>query len=170
VERKAAVAVANKEYEIIINELNGLLNVDRTMRVAMSSLLAAQKRRIFQEGQAANESKIGTYSKKKISISRKNQAKDTGHTYFKGGYSQYKSEIGRNPGYVNLRNTDQMMMDYGVFVLGNNEYGLGFNNDLNFDKTQWMEEKYNKDIFDEATREGEMVENIILLEVDRLMK
>jgi hypothetical protein len=160
----------DREYNLIISELNGLMNVDRTMRVALTTLLALQKRRIFQEGQTAGNSKIGTYSKKKISIATKNQAKDTGKTYFKGGYAEYKTLIGKNPGYVNLRNTDQMMMDYSVHVLGSNEYGLGFNNDFNFNKTQWMEEKYNKDIFDESTQEGDALENLILIELNKAIK
>lgn len=160
----------DREFSIMINELNNLLNVDKTMRIAMSSLLAAQKKRIFQEGNDAENSKIGTYSKKKISISRKNQAKDTGRTVFEGGYAEYKSLIGRNPGYVNLRNTDQMMMDFSVQIISSNEYGLGFNNDINFDKTEWMESKYKKEIFDESSQEAELVENIILTEIDKILK
>lgn len=158
------------EYQVIIQELNDLLNVDRSMRVALSSVLAKQKRRIFQEGQAANNSKIGKYSTKPASISRSQQARNTGKTYFKGGYAEYKRLIGKNPGFVILRNTDQMMMGYSLIILGNNEYGLGFNNDFDFNKTQWQEDKWNKDIFDESSEEGKLLEDILFEELNRIIK
>jgi len=144
-----------------IRNLNALLASDKGMRVALTSVLALQKRRIFQNGQSADDSKIGTYGTKPASISKKQQAQNTGHTYFKGGYAEYKTEIGKNPGFVILRNTDQMMMDYGMFVLGNNQWGLGFSNDKNFDKSQWMEDKYKKEIFDTTAQEDQVLETIL---------
>jgi hypothetical protein len=152
-----------------IRNLNALLASDKGMRVALTSILALQKKRIFQNGQAADNSKIGTYGTKSASISKKQQAKNTGHTYFKGGYSQYKSEIGKNPGFVILRNTDQMMMDYGMFVLGNNQWGLGYGNDTNFDKSQWMEDKYKKDIFDQTDQEDQTLESILNSALERYL-
>jgi hypothetical protein len=160
--------VAN-DWDKVISELNLLKRSDRGMRIALSTVLARQKQRIFNRGQAANSQKIGSYSTKPASISRKNQARSTGKTYFAGGYAEYKRAIGKNPGFVNLRNTDQMMIDYGVEILGNNTYGLGFSNDFNFDKSQWMEEKYRKDIFDETKQEGELMEKILIAELNRIM-
>src|SRR6185295_585532 len=144
-----------------IRNLNALLASDKGMRTALTSVLALQKRRIFQNGQSGDNSKIGTYGTNPASISKKQQAKQTGHTYFKGGYAQYKGEIGKNPGFVILRNTDQMMMDYSMFVLGNNQWGLGFSNDTNFDKSQWMEDKYKKEIFSSTEEEDKLLETIL---------
>lgn len=144
-----------------IRNLNALLASDKGMRIALTSILTLQKRRIFQNGQAADNSRIGTYGVKSTSISKKQQAQNTGHTYFKGGYAQYKSEIGKNPGFVILRNTDQMMMDYGIFILGTNQWGLGFSNDINFDKSQWMENKYKNEIFDQSSQEDQILETIL---------
>lgn len=152
-----------------INNLNALLASDKGMRVALTSVLALQKRRIFQNGQSGDNSKIGTYGTKAASISKKQQAKQTGKTYFKGGYAEYKSLIGKNPGFVILRNTDQMMMDYGMFVLGNNQWGLGFNNDTNFDKSQWMEDKYKKEIFSPTTEEDQVLETILNDTIERYL-
>lgn len=152
-----------------IKSLNALLASDKGMRIALSSVLALQKRRIFQAGQAADGSKIGTYGTNPESISKKQQAQNTGKTYFKGGYSEYKSLIGKNPGYVILRNTDQMMMDYNMFVLGNNQWGLGFANDTNFDKSQWMEDKYKKDIFNDSAEEDLALETILNDTIDRYL-
>jgi hypothetical protein len=127
--------------------------------------LAIHKPRIFQQGQDSKKSKIGTYSTKPISISKKNQARNTGKTYFKGGYAEYKSDIGKNPGYVNLRNTDQMMMDYQLIVNGD-KFGFGFQNNTNYDKSQWMQEKYDKDIFDLTEEELNVLADTLKAQIE----
>lgn len=135
---------------------------------AVNSVLAAQKKRIFQDGKASNESKIGTYSTKPISVSRKSQAKNTGKTYFKGGYRQYKSLIGKGSSFVNLRNTDQMMMDLSTQLVSVNEYGIGFNNEFNADKSEWMEEKYKKDIFSTTNKEDDLFLKVFEFEINKI--
>jgi hypothetical protein len=138
--------VAN-ELTAIMNKIERVVKSDQTNRTALTTVLAQHKKRIFNDGKAADGSQIATYSTNPISISKKNQARNTGKTYFKGGYGEYKSAIGKNPGFVNLRNTDQMMMDYGLVVSGD-DYGLGFQNEINYNKSQWMEEKFKKEIFE----------------------
>lgn len=155
------------EWGNILSELNKFRRNDRAIRVALTTVFAANKQRIFNKGQTAEGGKIGQYSKVPISIARKNQARSTGKTYFKGGYSEYKSDIGKNPGFVNGRNTDQMMMDYSFQVIGNDTYGFGFNNDFNFDKSQWLEEHFKKNIFDESVAEGQLMERILTKELER---
>ena len=157
------------EWGNILNDINALRRNDRAIRIALTSVLARQKQRIFVSGQDANASRIGQYSKKPASVSRKAQARSTGHTYFKGGYAQYKSEIGKNPGFVNLRNTDQMMMDYTLQVIDSNTYGFGFSNDFNFDKSQWNESHFKKNIFDESDSEGALMETILIRELERYL-
>ena len=122
------------EYLQLIDKVNRAIRSERVMRIALSSVLAIHKPRIFEKGLDGTDAKIGTYSTKPISISKKNQARQTGKTYFKGGYAEYKKDIGKNPGFVNLRNTDQMRMDYGLIINGNS-YGFGFQNELNYDKS-----------------------------------
>lgn len=140
------------EYSKIIDKLNAAIKDERFQRIAASTVLASYKQRIFAQGQDAKNSKIGTYGTKPISISKKNQARQTGKTYFAGGYAEYKTAIGRNPGYVNLRNTDQMMMDLGLIKNGPN-FAFGFQNNLNGDKSVWMESKYDKEIFTASQQE-----------------
>jgi hypothetical protein len=137
--------VAN-ELTAIMNKIERIVKSEQTNRTALTTSLALHKKRIFNDGKDADGSQIGTYSTSPISIAKKNQARNTGKTYFKGGYGEYKSAIGKNPGFVNLRNTDQMMMDYGMVVSGD-DYGWGFQNEENYNKSQWMEEKYKKEIF-----------------------
>lgn len=160
--------MAVKGYDILINQVNKLLQTDRIMVASISSVLAIQKRRIFDRGQDANLSNIGTYSKKPISISRKKQARQTGKTYFKGGYAEYHSLIGKGSSAVNLRATDQMMMDYSVQVLGQKEYGLGFTNTFNFNKSEWNEEHFDKDIFAESSEDSMTFDKAFQFELNRI--
>lgn len=136
----------------LITKINNAIRSEKTMRIAISTVLSEHKPRIFEKGLDATGGKIGTYGKNPISISKKRQAKQTGQTFFPGGYAQYKSITGKNPGFVILRDTDQMFMDYGI-VQNGNKFGLGFQNKMNFDKSIWMQDKYDKQIFDHTERE-----------------
>lgn len=149
------------------NELTGLMNRvnkairnDKNLRTALSTTLAIHKPRIFQQGQDAKGAQIGTYGTSPISISKSSQARQTGQTYFPGGYGEYKRIIGKNPGYVILRNTDQMFFDYGL--QGSSlDYGFGFQNQVNADKSGWMETKYNKEIFQLSDKEVDTLGTVL---------
>lgn len=154
------------EFISLIDKINQAVRSDRNLRIALSTTLAEHKPRIFQQGFDVRGAKIGIYSTKKISISKKNQARQTGKTTFKGGYAEYKSAIGKNPGFVNLRNTDQMMMDYGIQGSALS-YGFGFQNGDNYKKSQWMEEKYKKNIFDLSRHEENVLTNVL---TDQIVK
>lgn len=158
------MVVAN-ELQAFTDKLKKIATSDKVMRVSLTTVLAIHKPRIFQQGQDSKKSKIGTYSTNPISISKKNQARNTGKTYFKGGYAEYKSDIGKNPGYVNLRNTDQMMMDYQLIVNGD-KFGFGFQNNTNYDKSQWMQEKYDKDIFDLTEEELNVLADTLKAQIE----
>lgn len=150
------------DWSLVIKDLNEIRKNDLVIRRSLSTVLAEQKKRIFAQGKAADNSKIGSYSTKKASISKKNQARQTGKTTFPGGYAEYKRLIGKNPGFVVLRNTDQMMVDYGLEVLGKDTYGFGFSRDENFDKTQYNEAHFKKNIFDQSDKEGDLLERLLV--------
>lgn len=152
----------------LVDRINNAIRSERVLRTAITTVLSQHKPRIFEKGLDGSNSKIGTYGTNPISISKKSQARQTGKTYFKGGYAEYKKEIGKNPGYVNLRNTDQMMIDYGIVYSGG-KFGLGFQNDLNGNKSNWMEKKYSKDIFDHTPEEIELLGNVITAEIARIV-
>lgn len=135
------------------------------MRTSLTTVLAVHKPRIFQKGQDANQAKIGTYSTNPISISKSKQARNTGKTYFPGGYAQYKRESGKGD-TVNFRNTDQMMMDYGLVVSGD-KYGFGFQNELNFNKSQWLQDKFDKDVFDLSDSERDLLSNTLKVQIEQ---
>ncbi len=151
-----------KGYDTLINDLNRLLTSERVYIAAINSVLVAQKERIFVDGQASNNSKIGTYGTNPISISKKNQSRNTGKTYFKGGYREYKGLTGKGNGFVNLRNSDQMMMDLGVSINpAAKEYGIGFNNEFNADKMEWNEERFGKEISDTTEQEDNLFVSLV---------
>lgn len=60
-----------------------------------------------------------------------------------------------------------MMMDLGTMVVGPGEYGIGFNNDLNGDKKEWMETKYGKDIFGTTQQEDEIFLRVVEFEINK---
>lgn len=153
------------ELQAFTERLKKVIHSDKVMRVSLSTVLAIQKPRIFEQGQDSKKSKIGTYSTNPISISKKNQARNTGKTYFKGGYAEYKSAVGKNPGYVNLRNTDQMMMDYQLIVNGD-RYGFGFQNHFNYEKSEWLQDKYDKNIFDLTEQELNVLADTLKAQIE----
>jgi hypothetical protein len=157
--------VAN-EFTGLIAKINNAVRNDQNLRLALSTILAIHKQRIFSGGFDGRGVKIGTYSTKPISIAKSQQARNTGKTFFKGGYAEYKRAVGKNPGFVNLRNTDQMMMDYGL-IGSNGSYGFGFQNSANYQKMQALQNKYQKDIADISKNEIERLADIV---TDQLIK
>ena len=157
------------EFTDLSVRINSVIRSDRNIRIALSSTLAVQKQRIFVQGQSSNEAKIGTYSTTPTSVSKKQQARNTGKTTFKGGYAEYKRLVGKNPGYVILRNTDQMMMDYGLQGSGLT-YGFGFQNIENFNKSQWMESKYKKKIFNITRKEENVLVDVLEDQLRRALR
>lgn len=155
------------EFTDLITKINNAVRSDRNLRISLSNTLAVHKPRIFQQGFDAKGQKIGVYSTKPISISKTSQARNTGKTYFKGGYAEYKRAVGKNPGFVNLRNTDQMMMDY-VIIGSNLNYGFGFQNPENANKSGWVEQHFGlKNIFDISKNEENILADSL---VDQLIK
>lgn len=139
---------------------------ERVKKVALTTVLSRHKPRIFESGMAADGSKLGTYSTNPISIARSRQARNTGQTFFKGGYSEYKRAIGKNPGYVNLNDTGQMASDYGLIASGE-QYAFGFQNPVNADKMQWMQEKYEKEIAHLSAEEMELLVDVLTDELSK---
>lgn len=156
-----------KELTDLIQRINKAVRSDKAMRTALTSVLAIHKPRIFQSGQDAAKSKIGTYSTNPISISKKDQARNTGKTYFPGGYAEYKRAIGKGD-TVNFRNTDQMQMDYGIIANGG-QFAFGFQNSFNWEKSQWLQDKYDKDVFDLTQEELDLLGDVHKAEVEKLL-
>lgn len=106
--------------------------------------MAIQKPRIFEKGQNERGGQIGTYSEK---------------------YAKLKSKIGRNPGYVNLRNTDQLMNDYGVTIQGD-QYAFGFQNPTNAEKAGYLTDRYGN-VFHVDDKELDVFAEVLLTEINK---
>jgi hypothetical protein len=156
-----------KEILDLIKRINNAVRSDKAMRTALTSVMSKHKPRVFQSGLDAQGSQIGTYSTNPISISKKNQARDTGQTFFPGGYAQYKQAIGKG-GTVNFRNTDQMQMDYQIIAQGG-QFAFGFQNVENWNKSQWLQDKYDKDVFDLTDEELKILGDVHKAEVEKLL-
>ena len=156
------------EFMSLIDKINGAIKSEQNQRVALTTTLAVHKQRIFVNGMDANGARIGTYGTNPISISKKNQARQTGKTYFKAGYAEYKKDIGKNPGYVILNNFGQMQADYGI-VRGSQGFGFGFQNSVNADKAGWNTDKYEKEIFMLSDSELDVFANTLVTQLNQAL-
>ena len=108
--------------------------IDREVALKM---LGVTTDRIFTLGKDANNSNIGTYSE---------------------GYIKTRKRKGKgSSSKVTLQFTQQMRNDFSVVQSGKN-LGLGFKNSKNADKSRFVEDTYNKEIF------GHTPQEIVILE------
>lgn len=122
------------DFSPYIAAINAPLQSDKFYRTALTSILPAHKARIFNSGTAADGSKIGTYEK---------------------ATARRKAKAGRESSFVNLRDSDKMMMGYTLHTITPmKEYGYGFESQEDFDKTQWNEARYSKSIFALSAKEN----------------
>lgn len=92
-----------------------------TQRV-LQSVHTDTDRRIFRDGIDANSKLIGIYSKSYQKTRRRK------------AYPISRKVI--------LQATGQMVNDYKFLVLPDGNYGSGFSNTKNFDKSEWVEDTY----------------------------
>jgi hypothetical protein len=138
------VAVAD-ELLNIVSKVNSAIRSDRGKRIALITVLARHKTRIYEQGLAANGSQIGTYSKK---------------------YGALKRALGKNPGFVNLQLTGQMQNDYGLVVNGD-QYAFGFQNQFNADKMGYVQDHFNKDIAHLSDSELDLLLDVLSSELEK---
>lgn len=128
----------------MVRRVNGAILSDRIKRIALSTTLAVQKPRIFDSGQNEKGGQIGKYSKK---------------------YGEIKSKLGKNPGYVNFRLTDQMMNDYGLIIEGGT-YAFGFHNSVNGEKSGFLMDRYGE-VFHLSDKELEIFSTVLSDELSK---
>lgn len=133
--------------DIFIKQINELIKTDKVERAVFSSVTANISDRIFGKGNDASGTAIGQYS---------------------DGY--VKRRIKNNWGgsrKVILQFSGQMKNDFGLVRDGNN-FGGGFKNNKNGDKSRWVEETYDKKIFTASKDEIELAENLYGTELKRV--
>lgn len=129
-------------------ELKQLDDKDKVLRVVANSMVAVVHDRIHKQGKDANDAEIGTYSNSYLSVRKKNNR--------------------TNDKKVVLSLTRQMENDFSV-IATDDGYGLGYKNELNFEKSKWVEKNYNKDIFKLTENEEKQVVGIAEFEVNRIL-
>lgn len=130
-----------------INKLNSLIRGDRIDRKVLSAIQTQLDIRIFKRGEYANGRELGDYSPE---------------------YRRVRAKKGINQTVkVNLQFTGQMRKDFKLKVLGNNQYGSGFDNPANFDKSNWVEDLYRGKIFELSKEEEKLLEQLYAQEIER---
>lgn len=113
---------------------------DQYMRAVVFGLAGELRQRIHVKGLKADGSRIGEYK----------------NSYLK---TREKENRGRDTKVI-LSLTRQMEQDF-VPVAENDQFGLGFNNDTNFDKATWMEERF-PNTYNLSEEETAMAEQVII--------
>lgn len=121
----------------LILQMKGLQTDEQSwMRPVVLALAGEVRRRIHVDGQRADGGAIGQYQ----------------NTYMR---EREKNNRGSDKKMI-YSLTRQMEQDF-VPIAEENQYGLGFNNDHNFDKATWQEEK-RPGVYDLSEREVELAE------------
>lgn len=128
-----------KELKDLTDSLLSLEETDSLLREVSTTLLAEMRDRIHERGIKSDGTQIGTYS----------------NTYLQYRIDQDKGSASN----VTLFFTGQMQNDFSVAPVGENAYGLGYSNSLNFDKANYAEAKYGI-IFEPTDEEFQKIEDV----------
>jgi len=102
-------------------------------------------KRIFDDGKDASDAQIGEYTE---------------------GYVRTRERAGLGGDRkVILQFTGQMRNDFSV-IQNNRKLGHGFKNTANFDKSEWVEETYEKEIFDFTDDEKKLFSDLLNEKLD----
>ncbi len=133
----------------LTKQLNVLLKTNKLQLSIATTMQAETARRIFENGQAADSSQIGTYSE---------------------GYLKTRQKDGYPPSdKVILQATRQMVNDWSVISNGSS-VGLGFKNKFNADKSVWVEDTYDKSIFAHTETELRTIDELSQDFLDKLFR
>lgn len=141
--------MAANDLSNLIKKTKALNLRDKVIRRSLQTVHVMTDQRIFRDGIDANGKLIGTYSesyqktrrRKNYPISRK----------------------------VILQATSQMVNDYKFLVLPDGNFGSGFSNTKNFDKSFWVEDTYDKPIFQLTDSEDKKLEVILEKEMTKFL-
>jgi len=135
----ATYTIDIKELKDLTDSLLSLEETDSLLREISSTLLAEMSDRIHDRGIKSDGTQIGTYS---------------------NTYLEYRIEQGKgSASNVTLFFTGQMQLDFNVAPIGENAYGLGYSNSLNFDKANWAEDRFGI-IFEPTEQEFQQIEDV----------
>ena len=124
--------------------ISDLINPD-FLRPVLQTVHQQMTKRIFDDGLDANNSPIGEYTPEYVK-------------------QRVKKGLGSDRKVI-LQFTGQMRNDF-LLLQDGQDYASGFTNNANFDKSVWVEETYNKSIFDLTPDEEKLLSDLINERVD----
>lgn len=158
------------------------------LRVAAFETHRIMANRIFNEGEAANESLIGNYNTTNpLYVNPKNSPKKfptggkTGKVFknkqphktaFFYSYRDFKNRIGQPTDKVRLSLFGRMQSDFANNALtkvSDTEYVVRFKNGINLLKARGHEKKWGKKIFSNSQSERRLFEQVLRQEINRMM-
>lgn len=141
------MTVYNSNIPIVLESVADILaairNTDELLRKSASAMVPLIRIRVHVDGNDSNNQPIGVY--------------EDGYLKVRQGKKYNRTADSK----VILSLTRQMENDLSVIAL-NGGYGIGYKNNFNFDKSQWLEEKYDKEIFSLSKEELRGVEELII--------
>lgn len=150
-----------------------------------NSALGNIKQRVFIDGIDSNDSQIGTYSESYMKVRTGNYPETRTKS---GDYRKAKTKDGQAGVFTKGRNkgqprprynrtadtkvvgslTREMENDMKVIADGDDVF-IGFSNEHNYDKSQWLEETYNKDIWNLTESEDALVDELVNDFIDEIL-
>lgn len=129
-----------KQVTAIIRGRLDKLNDPELLLPVATAMIPVIAQRIHVDGKATDGNPIGEYS---------------------SPYLKKRIREGKGSGPAVIASfTRQLQNDYAT-IATRRGYGIGFNNELNFNKTTWVQETYGKDIWPLTKDEGETAIGLI---------
>ena len=132
-----------------INNINDIIKTDKLERSVFGSVHANILDRIFSKGLDAKNTSIGRYSKGYLK------------TRIKNNWTASKKVI--------LQFSGQMKNDFSLIKQGR-QWGSGFKNSKNGNKSIWVEDTYDKAIFAPTKKEIKLANELYANEAIRLLR
>jgi hypothetical protein len=134
---------------------------DKVFQRTFETVHVLTDERIFKKGRDANGKPLGIYSKGYQATRKRGVVYVRKGVKLKNTYPSIKKII--------LQATGQMNADYRFLVLPNNQFGSGFANEKNFDKSKWVEITYQKRIFSLSNQEDKKMEQTLEQEMQQYL-
>ena len=139
------------DLESVVKQWKRLSMIDKANQRALSTVHVIIDKRIFKQGKASDLKLISSKG-------------------YSDGYLKHRKRKGYPASRkVILQATNQMNNDFKFLVLPGNEYGSGFSNNANFNKSHWVEDTYKKDIFEIAKAEDKKLSVLLEKELQKVL-
>lgn len=194
-----SVYVDMSDFDELLDKIATLDTMPLLIDCANASL-SSIRTRVFENGIDSNGQQIGTYSEGYMKVrtgnfenayrqqrgknkgqfkQRKDKEGDAGY-YTKGMKATFdiksRQPSSARPRYNRTSDTKvvasltrEMENDMKV-IIGKNDTFIGFSNEHNYNKSQWVEDAYKKDIWDLTVEEDAMVDELVNDFVDNMLQ